>query len=95
MKRYNKLEQRSLSVFASASGTWLEPMKVAQKLNFLPSRSAWSYFRRLWRFGPLERGAPTERARRSIASANKAWLGFDGSGQVDESLILAQYSHIK
>jgi len=55
MNRYNKLKLKVLSVFASADGDWLRPGKVAEKLNFLPPRSAWSYFKRLWRFGLLDR----------------------------------------
>jgi len=53
MDRYNKLKFRVLSSFAS--GEWLKPMDVALRLNFFPSRSAWTYFKRLWSFGLLER----------------------------------------
>jgi len=55
MNRYNKLKLKALSVFASAGGDWLRPNKAAEKINFLPPRSAWSYFKRLWRFGLLDR----------------------------------------
>jgi hypothetical protein len=53
MDQYNKLKFRVLSSFAS--GEWLKPMDVARRLNFFPSRSAWTYFKRLWSFGLLER----------------------------------------
>lgn len=53
MNRYNELKLRALSVFAG--GEWLTPDQVAQRLNFSPERSAWTYFKRLWRFGLLER----------------------------------------
>ena len=53
MDRYNKLKRRALSLFAD--GDWLRPSEVAEQLNFYPPRSAWTYFKRLWRFGLLER----------------------------------------
>jgi hypothetical protein len=55
MDRYNKLKIRVLSLFASAGDGWLGPSEAAEKLDFFPPRSAWSYFKRLWRFGLLER----------------------------------------
>lgn len=55
MNRYNKLKLRVLSLFASAGDAWLGPCEAAERLNFRPSRSAWSCFKRLWRFGLLER----------------------------------------
>jgi hypothetical protein len=55
MNRYNKLKLQTLSVFARADGEWLTPSAVAETLDFLPRRSAWTYFKRLWRFGLLER----------------------------------------
>jgi DNA-binding IclR family transcriptional regulator len=55
MNRYNKLKLRVLSLFASSGGGWLRPSEAAERLNFLPPRSAWTYFKRLWRFGLLER----------------------------------------
>jgi hypothetical protein len=55
MNSYNKLKLRALTVFASAGSEWLRPDEAAERLNFLPSRSAWTYFKRLWRFGLLER----------------------------------------
>jgi hypothetical protein len=53
MNRYNGLKQRALSLFAG--GEWLTPDQVAQQLNFFPHRSAWTYLKRLWSFGLLER----------------------------------------
>jgi hypothetical protein len=55
MNRYNKLKARVLNVFASANGEWLAAGEAAEKLNFVPPRAAWTYFKRLWRFGLLER----------------------------------------
>jgi hypothetical protein len=55
MKSYNKLKLKVLSTFANESGEWLKPCEAAERLGFLPPRSAWSYFKRLWRFGLLER----------------------------------------
>jgi hypothetical protein len=53
MDRYNKLKQRALSLFAG--GEWLRPGEAAEQLDFYPKRSTWTYFKRLWRFGLLER----------------------------------------
>jgi hypothetical protein len=55
MKSYNKLKLKVLSLFANAGGEWLKPSDAAHRLRFLPPRSAWSYFKRLWRFGLLDR----------------------------------------
>jgi hypothetical protein len=55
MNRYNKLKLKSLSMFANAGGEWLKPSEAARRVNFWPRRSAWTYFKRLWRFGLLER----------------------------------------
>ena len=55
MNRYNELKQQVLALFASTQGEWLEPNEAAEKLNFFPTRSAWTYFKRLWSFGLLER----------------------------------------
>jgi hypothetical protein len=55
MNRYNKLKIRTLKIFAFAPGAWFTPGEVAGRLNFIPKRAAWSYLRRLWKFGLLER----------------------------------------
>jgi hypothetical protein len=55
MNRYNKLKLQALSLFASAPSGWVGPSEAAERLNFLPPRAAWTYFKRLWRFGLLER----------------------------------------
>jgi hypothetical protein len=55
MNRYNKLKQKALSVFASADGEWLSTNEAAVRLDFVRRRPAWTYFKRLWRFGLLER----------------------------------------
>ena len=61
MNRYNKLKRRALNVFASVGEEWLSPGEAAERLNFVPPRAAWTYFKRLWRFGLLER-SPLSRA---------------------------------
>jgi hypothetical protein len=55
MNRYNELKLQVLSLFAATQGEWLGPNEAAKRLNFLPNRSAWTYFKRLWGFGLLER----------------------------------------
>jgi hypothetical protein len=55
MNRYNKLKRKVLSVFESAEGEWLRPNDAAERLDFLPRCSAWTYFKRLWKFGLLDR----------------------------------------
>jgi DNA-binding IclR family transcriptional regulator len=55
MNPYNSLKLQALSVFARANGEWLRPSLVAERLDFLPRRSAWTYLKRLWRFGLLEK----------------------------------------
>jgi hypothetical protein len=55
MNRYNKLKIHTLKVFAFAPGVWFRPKEVADRLDFVPRRAAWSYLKRLWRFGLLER----------------------------------------
>jgi|SRR5215470_15815153 len=54
MNRYNELKLQVLSLFASTE-EWLGPNEAATRLNFRPTRSAWTYFKRLWNFGLLER----------------------------------------
>ena len=55
MNRYNKLKLQALDTFARANDELLKPCLVAERLDFLPRRSAWTYFKRLWRFGLLDR----------------------------------------
>jgi hypothetical protein len=55
MNRYNGLKLQVLSLFAATQGEWLGPNKAAEKLDFAPARAAWTYFKRLWSFGLLER----------------------------------------
>ena len=55
MNRYNELKLQVLALFASTQGEWLGPNEAAEKLDFFPARSAWTYFKRLWKFGLLER----------------------------------------
>jgi DNA-binding IclR family transcriptional regulator len=78
MNRYNKLKLRTLSLFAFAGDDWLTPSDVAERLDFLPPRSAWTYFKRLWKFGLLERrssGKGTLKYRISeVGVARLRWL---------------------
>jgi DNA-binding IclR family transcriptional regulator len=53
MDRYNELKLETLSILAR--GGWYTPYEVAERLDFYPRRSAWTYLKRLWRFGLLER----------------------------------------
>jgi len=80
MNRYNKLKLRVLSLFASAGDAWLGPGEAAERLNFLPHRSAWTYLKRLWRFGLLEkrsRGRGTLQYRISEqGTARLRWFTF-------------------
>ena len=55
MDRYSKLKVRTLKVFAFAPGTWFTPREVGESLNFIPKRAVWTYLKRLWKFGLLER----------------------------------------
>jgi hypothetical protein len=78
MNRYNELKPQVLSLFASIGGAWLGPSEAAERLDFLPARSAWTYFKRLWRFGLLERrssGRGTLEYRISeVGAARLRWL---------------------
>lgn len=55
MNRYNELKQQVLALFASTQGEWLAPSEAAERLDFFPARSAWTYLKRLSSFGLLER----------------------------------------
>ena len=82
MNRYNRLKLQTLSAFARADGEWLTPSAVAETLDFMPRRSAWTYFKRLWSFGLLERhyfGKGTLTYRISAAGAARLrWLRSSG-----------------
>jgi hypothetical protein len=55
MNRYNELKLQALALFASTKSEWLGPNEAAEKLDFFPARAAWTYLKRLWGFGLLER----------------------------------------
>jgi hypothetical protein len=55
MARYNKLKRKILSAFEESAGAWVRPREIAVQTNFQPRRSAWTYLKRLRRFGLLER----------------------------------------
>jgi hypothetical protein len=55
MNHYNTLKIRTLNVLAFAPGAWFRPGEVADRLNFVPRRAAWSYLKRLWGLGLLQR----------------------------------------
>ena len=78
MARYNELKLEALSVFERANGEWLSPNTAAERLDFYSKRSSWTYFKRLWRFGLLERrtaGKGTLQYRISEGGAVRlAWL---------------------
>ncbi len=78
MNRYNKLKIRALEVFAFAPVAWFKPSEVAERLDFVPRRAAWTYLKRLWKFGLLERhtsGPGTLRYKLSEGGATRLrWL---------------------
>ncbi len=78
MKLYNKLKIRTLNVFAFAPGAWFTPGEVAERLGFVPRRAVWTYLKRLWRFGLLERrsfGVGTLKYKLSEAGTTRLrWL---------------------
>ena len=55
MDRYNELKLEVLSLFATTGDEWVGPNEAAERLDFFPARSAWTYLKRLWSFGLLER----------------------------------------
>jgi predicted transcriptional regulator len=55
MSRYNELKLQVLSLFAATQDEWLAPEEAAERLDFIPARAAWTYLKRLWSFGLLER----------------------------------------
>jgi hypothetical protein len=52
--RYNKLKRRALEIF-EREGVWLKPGDWSVMARFYPIRAAYSYLKRLSRFGLLER----------------------------------------
>jgi hypothetical protein len=52
--RYNKLKKRALEIFEGHGG-WLSPPEWAVLAGFYPTRAAYSYLLRLYRFGLLDR----------------------------------------
>jgi hypothetical protein len=82
MYPYNKLKQKTLAFFSEAHDAWLKPFEVARGLDFRPRRSGWTYFKRLWGFGLLERrsrGRGTLEYRISNAGAARLrWLRSRG-----------------
>jgi DNA-binding IclR family transcriptional regulator len=56
MNRYNELKLEVLTLFAATQSEWLGLNEAAERLDFSPpARSAWTYLKRLWSFGLLER----------------------------------------
>ena len=55
MNDYNKLKLRAMSVFVSEGTEWISASEAAERLGFSPRRSTWTYLKRLWKFGLLER----------------------------------------
>jgi len=49
------LKIRTLKLFIAAPGKWLSPREAASGLDFVPPRAMWTYLRRLWGFGLLEK----------------------------------------
>ena len=93
MNRYNELKLKALSLFAATQGEWLGPNDAAERLNFSPARSAWTYFKRLWSFGLLERrsrisGGP--RRKRAAVHSHFHPGHWDLSAQVLDRLTQGQ-----
>jgi hypothetical protein len=82
MNRYNELKLQVLSLLASTQSEWLGPNEATEKLDFFPARSAWTYLKRLWGFGLLERrsrGRGTLEYRISdLGRARLRWLRSQG-----------------
>lgn len=80
---FGPLLARVTDVSAFASGAWFRHSEVAERLNFVPRRATWTYLKRLWRFGLLERhtsGAGTLKYKLSKAGATRLrWLGSNES----------------
>lgn len=74
MKRYNKLKVRTLDVFAFAPSAWFTPKEVANRLDFVPRRAAWTYLKRLWRFGLLDRSSVSGKLKYKISERGMARL---------------------
>jgi hypothetical protein len=55
MAHYNKLKIRTLKEFAFAPGAWFTPGEVAERSRFCTPAGLWTYLKRLWKFGLLER----------------------------------------
>ena len=53
--RLSRRSTKASTDFAATQGEWLRPNEAAERLDFFPARSAWTYFKRLWTFGLLER----------------------------------------
>jgi hypothetical protein len=77
MNRYNKLKIRTLKVFAFAPGAWFRPGEVADRLDFVPRRAAWTYLKRLWKLGLLQRDSLSGALKYKISErgiARLRWL---------------------
>jgi hypothetical protein len=79
MNRYNELKLQVLTLFASTQDEWLGPNEAAEKLDFFPARSAWTYFKRLWSFGLF--GVSRDGERCSTGSARRAGRDYAGCGR--------------
>jgi hypothetical protein len=78
MNRYNELKLNVLDLFAATQNEWLGPNEAAERLDFSPARSLWTYLKRLWSFGLLERrsrGRGTLEYRISeLGRSRRRWL---------------------
>lgn len=77
MNSYNKLKIQVLIALAESGDKWMKPLEIAKRIDFRPHRSAWTYLKRLCRFGLLERrtsGKGTLEYR--ISEAGLARLGW-------------------
>jgi hypothetical protein len=68
---------------------------VAERLDFVPRRAAWTYLKRLWRFGLLERGLLAGTLKYKISEKGLArlhWLRSRVKPVNQEPLISARHS---
>jgi len=70
-RKFNSLKKRTLQVFDRAGG-WLDVQAFAARGGFYPMRAAYSYLRRLWRYGLLDR-ARDRRGRLVYRLSRRGW----------------------
>ena len=73
-RAFNELKRETLALFEASPGG-LQPQIYAQRIGKLPGRAAYSYLKRLWRWGLLLRRESPVRYRISERGRDRlAWL---------------------